>query len=192
MGNILIKENIEKDIEKIKPEFDIEKSLSQNAKEAVKFNAAINTLKDSEFIGSIESEIKGSILESTKADRKIDRIEKSAEVLDKEATKNENYFKKHKPILIFGGIDEGCDLSVMKITFFLMIIPYFLTAIFIKTPLRILSTVFEEFNKLLLAISGFSKSAKIFCQLVIWASITAGIILILLKAVELLFKIEII
>jgi hypothetical protein len=55
---------------------------------------------------------------------------------------------------------------------------YFLTAVFIKTLLRILSTVFEEFNKLLLAISGFSKPAKLFCQFVIWICIAARIILV--------------
>jgi hypothetical protein len=192
MGNIIMKNDcIENGTDNIKPEFDLDKSLSQNAKEAVKFNAALNTLKDSEFVGSVENEIKGSILESTKADRKIDRIEKSAEVLDKETIKNENYYKKHKPVLNFGGIDEGCDLSIMKITFFLMILPYFLTAIFIKTPLRIIATVFEEFNKLLLAIAGFSKSAKLFCFLIIWTGIAVAVLLIIIKGAEYVFKTDI-
>ena len=184
MGEIIFKnENI--------PAYDTGKSLSQNAKEAVKYSAAANTIKDSFFIESVESEIKGSILESTKADRKIDRIEKSAEVLDKENLKNENYFKKHKPVLIFGGIDGACDLSVMKIMFFIMVIPYFVTALIIKAPLRILSEIFDEFNKMLIAIASFSKPAKMFCLIIIWSAIALTVIFLLIKGAEIIFDIDI-
>lgn len=183
MGEIIFKDNL--------PAYDTGKSLSQNAKEAVKYSAAANTLKDPEFLENVESEIKGSILESTKADRKIDRIEKTAEVLDKESMKNENYYKKHKPVLNFGGIDAACNISVMRIMFFLMILPYFAVSLFIKTPLRIISVIFEEFNKMLISVASFSKPAKMFCQIIIWSSIAVAIIFLLVKGVESVFDINI-
>ena len=164
MGEIIFKK------EQI-PAYDPVKILSQNAKESVKFTDAANTIKDNSFIENVENEIKGSILESTKADRQIDRIEKSAEVLDKENLKNENYFKKHKPILNFGGIDVACDLTVMRIMFCIMVLPYFFTAVLIKTPLRVVSVFFEEFNKMFLSIASFSKPAKIFFLIIIWYGI---------------------
>jgi len=148
-------------------------------------------MHDNEFIESVQTEIKGSILESTKADRQIDRIEKSAEVLDKENIKNENYFKKHRPVLNFGGIDGACDLMVMRIMFYIMVIPYFLTALLLKAPLRVISVLFDEFNKMLIAVASFSKPAKMFCLIVIWSAIAGGIVAVLLKSVEYLFNINI-
>jgi len=191
MSEIILKGK-ETDISDLKPEYDNLKTLSENAKEAVKFNATLNAVKDVKFIEEVKSEIKGSILESTKADRKIDKIEKSAEIIHKEIDKNSNYYLKHEPILHFGGIDNSCDMAVMKITFAIMVLPYFLTAILIKTPLRIITTIFDEFNKLLISIADFGKPAKLFCEFAVWTSMASLVVLLVIKVIESVLNIKII
>ncbi|MCK9480045.1 MAG: hypothetical protein M0R40_11200 [Firmicutes bacterium] len=182
-------ENERPEIEKLKPDYNQMMSPSQNAREAVKFKAAVETLRDEKFMESVQDEIKGGILESTKAERKIEQIDKSAQVLTKESEKNAGYYLKHKPVLNFGGIDDPCDMALMKLSFSLMVLPYFISALFIKTPLRILSVVFEEFNKLLVSITKFTLPAKLLFQSVIWAGIAGGLVITIIKIIEVLFGI---
>lgn len=190
MGEIILRES-KVDFQNLKPSYDESKSLSENAKEAVKFTATVNTLKDALFVETVENEIKETIKDSVVSDRKIEHIEKQSRVIDSETVKANSYFSKHKAILEFGGIDNPCVISVMKLTFCIMVAPYFLTAIAIKTPLRIIATMFDEFNKFLVSIGNFSKLAKLFCQFIIWTSLAAVIIFVLLLVIECIFKIKI-
>ncbi len=184
--------NLDNEVQNLKPTYDAGKSVLHNAKEAVKFNAALNTLKDDKFVNVIESEIKDDIIENTRAERKIQQIEMHAERIHKEQLKDVNFYDKHKPILSFGGLDEPCDLLLMKITFFLTVVPYFLISLLIKMPMRFLNILFEEINKLLLSIAKFSTPAKLFSQTMFWTGILLSILMLIFFLLENTLNIKII
>ena len=171
-----------------KPFYDASRSLSENAKEAVKYTATVHTMQDEAFVDHVKEGIKASIKESVEADRKIGRIEKESIVYDKETQRLRAFYEKHKAILSFGGIDEPCDMFFMKTTIVLLSLPFFFTLLFVKTPVRILITIFDAFNGLLCEIAKFSKPARNFCGLLVWGTVLFLLIFGIYKGVLWAFR----
>ncbi len=188
MSEIIIKEQQpDEQTEQVLAQSNNTNSASDNAKEALKYAATAATMQDQQFVDQLQSTIKESVLYGAKVEKNIEEVVNQGKLLDSHTSRATAYYNKHYAILEFGGIDKACSMSVMRLTLMLMVVPYFLTAILIKTPLRILSILFSEFNKLLLTIAEFGKPARLLCQCIIWTSIAVGMVVLLIMGIQYIF-----
>lgn len=134
-------------------------TISQIAKEGVKFKASENALNDNAFMDEVGNIIKTDIKRQSQAELEINRIKSESEKLENEAREASNYHDKHKPILEFVGVDKPVGLSTMKWLFYIFVLTYISVCIFIKFPFNVVKTFFNCINEVVLCIKTFSRQA---------------------------------
>lgn len=125
-----------------KPKYDHTKSMYENGKDIVRTIGLNEALKDDKFIGEVAEGAKKEIKTDIDTDQK-----------DADKRNQKSFYDKHKPVLSFARMKEPCDLSLMKWTYAIAVIPYILSLI-VGEIFNLIIRCFEAINDLFNAIIG--------------------------------------